>query len=220
MSRGFACVACLPARQATSTHRSEKELGCLRYFNKMKLLLHVCCAPCMIHPLEELKRQGFEVSAIFYNPNIHPFSEYERRRGAIARLIKEANSALEIFYPEYDPADFFEKINFREPRQERCRICWQLRLGRSAQAAKERGCEYFSTTLLVSPYQDQESLKEIGERAGEEAGVRFHAQDFRQGFKEAHAYARGIGLYCQKYCGCLYSQVERFNEKKKKWERR
>ncbi|MDO8661976.1 MAG: epoxyqueuosine reductase QueH [Candidatus Omnitrophota bacterium] len=171
----------------------------------MKLLLHTCCAPCLIYPLEKLSLEGFKVTGFFYNPNIHPLAEYIKRREALAVL----GSAIEIIYPEYSPRDFFRAVNLQEAAPERCVLCWRLRLKKTAQAAKGSGFQYFTTTLLVSPYQDQELLKKIGSEVGKEEGVEFYYADFRPGFRQAHNEARAKGVYCQKYCGCIYSGIER-----------
>ena len=173
----------------------------------MKLLLHVCCAPCMIYPLEQLRGKEFEVSGFFYNPNIHPFAEYKNRREALEKLSKA--SACEVIYPDYLPQEFFQAVNLEEKVPERCAICWRLRLKQTAKTAKEKGFSHFSTTLLVSPYQDQDLLKKIGEEVAQEEGLSFYYEDFRPGFRQAHNKAHAQGIYCQKYCGCIYSEIER-----------
>ncbi|MFA5114586.1 MAG: epoxyqueuosine reductase QueH [Candidatus Omnitrophota bacterium] len=173
----------------------------------MKLLLHVCCAPCLIYPLEKLREGGFEVTGFFYNPNIHPFAEYRSRRQAVEGYAKDIG--VEVWYPEYQPEEFFRLVNLKEANPGRCRICWRLRLGETAKTAEEKGFSHFSTTLLVSPYQDQEPLKKIGSEATGESAVEFYYEDFRQGFRKAHDEARAKGIYCQKYCGCIYSEMER-----------
>jgi hypothetical protein len=172
----------------------------------MKLLLHICCAPCLIYPLERLKAQGFEVTGFFYNPNIHPFGEYKNRRQAVEDYAKD--SGIEVIYPDYQPQEFFRAVNLKETAPLRCLICWRLRLKKTAQAAKEKGFNYFSTTLLVSPYQDQEPLKEIGSEIAIEEGIVFYYEDFRPGFRMAHDKAHAAGIYCQKYCGCIYGEIE------------
>jgi hypothetical protein len=179
----------------------------------MKLLLHTCCAPCLIYPLKRLRGQGFEVSGFFYNPNVHPLSEYQSRKQAVADFSKSI--AVAIDYPEYHPEEFFQAVNLKEAPPERCALCWSLRLKATAQAAKEKGCDYFSTTLLVSPYQDQELLKKIGNdiAAGEEIG--FYYEDFRPGFRKAHEEVKAKGIYCQKYCGCIYSMKPRCRKSEK-----
>ncbi len=177
----------------------------------MNVLLHTCCAPCLIYPLEKLKQEGFLVTGFFYNPNIHPFAEYTRRKEALMVLAL----GVEIIYPEYSPREFFNAVNLKEEAPGRCALCWQSRLKKTAQAAKVRGFEYFTTTLLVSPYQDQELLKKIGNEVALEEGVKFYYADFRPGFRKAHDEAKAKGVYCQRYCGCIYSEIERERSKKK-----
>lgn len=173
----------------------------------MKLLLHTCCAPCLIYPLERLRDEGFAVAGFFYNPNVHPFSEYKNRKQAVDNFSKVAK--INIDYPEYNPAEFFQAVNQKEASPERCCICWSLRLKKTAQIAKDQGFDFFSTTLLVSPYQDLEKLKIIGNDSAQDAGIKFYFEDFRPGFKKAHDEAKAKDIYCQKYCGCVYSEIER-----------
>ncbi len=173
----------------------------------MKLLLQTCCAPCLVYPLERLREKGFEVTGFFYNPNIHPFSEYNNRRLAVEDYSRKAS--VEIIYPEYEPKEYFRAVNMMEERLERCPICWYQRLKMTAQTAKKMGFTHFSSTLLVSPYQDQESLSKIGSDVAGPRSLKFYYEDFRPGFRKAHDEARAGGIYSQKYCGCIYSEIER-----------
>ena len=175
----------------------------------MRLLIHICCAPCLIHPLEVLRLKGLEVCGLFYNPNIHPILEYNERKKAVINL----NPGIEVIYPDYLPQEFFRAVNLKEDALVRCAVCWKLRLRKTARLAREKGFKYFSTTLLVSPYQDHEVLKRIGDEAAREEGVEFYYADFRPGFRKAHDEAKGKGIYTQKYCGCIYSEIERYNKK-------
>lgn len=172
------------------------------------VLLHICCAPCLIHPLQRLREEGFQVSGFFYNPNIHPFAEYKARRRSVEDYTGKA--FLETGYPEYAPEEFFRAANMREEKNERCLVCWERRLRMTAQTAAQRGFSHFSTTLLVSPYQDGGELRRIGFEIAADEGVEFFDEDFRPGFRAAHAQARAQGMYCQKYCGCIYSEIERY----------
>ncbi len=176
-------------------------------------MLHVCCAPCLIHPFKSLTEQGFRVEGFFYNPNIYPSDEYSRRLEAVKLFSGDAQVGMT--YADYLPAEFDRAIGSSIQAPERCRKCWGLRMRRTAGYARDNGFDAFTSTLLVSPYQDQEALKAIGESAAGEAGVRFHYEDFRPGFRQAHAQAREMGIYCQKYCGCSYSRLERESRKKK-----
>ena len=177
----------------------------------MKLLLHTCCAPCLIYPLERLREKKFAVTGLFYNPNIHPLSEYNNRRKAVEDFSQRVN--LEMIYPEYVPSEFFGETNLKESSPERCSICWHLRLKKTAKEAKEKEFDSFSTTLLVSPYQDQELLHKIGGNIAGEEGIEFYYEDFRPGFRKAHDEAKAQGIYCQKYCGCIYSMKPRLTER-------
>ncbi|MCM8795752.1 MAG: epoxyqueuosine reductase QueH [Candidatus Omnitrophica bacterium] len=173
----------------------------------MRILLHICCGPCLIYPLKQLRAKGFTVEGFFYNPNIHPPAEYSRRKEALQYLIKTLDTPMS--YPEYKPLDFFSAIKSNKNKPQRCSVCWYLRLKRTAKEAKDRGFNFFSSTLLVSPYQDQEILKGIGRAVSEEERINFYYEDFRVGFRAAHAQAKAMGIYCQNYCGCIYSKQER-----------
>lgn len=181
----------------------------------MKLLLHTCCAPCLIYPLERLKEKGFSVEGFFYNPNIHPFAEYENRKRAIIDFVNKI-SKIDITYSEYFPEEYFRSINLKEKTGERCSLCWLLRLKETAKRAKENGFDAFSTTLLVSPYQNQELLKRIGEDVAKDCKIEFYYEDFRPGFRKARDLAKSHGIYCQRYCGCIYSEVERCRKSEKR----
>jgi epoxyqueuosine reductase len=178
----------------------------------MKILLHTCCGPCLLAPLEELRKQDFSVTGFFYNPNIHPFTEYQNRKKAVEDLAVKKKA--EVIFPDYDLEDYFRAVVGQEKPSERCPICWRMRLKAAAKKAKALGMDYFTTTLLVSPYQDQDILKALGEETAKEEGVKFFYQDFRPLFRKAHDEAKSLGIYCQKYCGCVYSERERYERVK------
>lgn len=180
----------------------------------MKLLLHTCCAPCLIYPLKQLQKEGFEVAGFFYNPNIHPLEEYNRRKEAV--MEHAALAGLEVFYPDYQPDEFLRVVGKDAVFPHRCPVCWELRLKNTALEAKRLGFTHFSTTLLVSPYQDQDLLRGIGESLEEEENVNFYCADFRPGFHLAHNQAKAQGIYCQKYCGCMFSEQERCQKSAKR----
>lgn len=150
------------------------------------------------------------MTGFFYNPNIHPFTEYQKRKDALTQVHKK--TGIDIIYFDYAPQEYFHKINLKEDKSERCVICWRLRLKKAAEFAKQKGFDYFSTTLLVSPYQEHELLKDIGTQVAKEENVIFYYEDFRPGFRKAQEEARAQGLYMQNYCGCLYSEMERYNK--------
>jgi predicted adenine nucleotide alpha hydrolase (AANH) superfamily ATPase len=161
----------------------------------------------LIYPLEQLRTKGFEVVAFFYNPNIHPQEEYSHRRQECEKLAERMG--VEILAPEYIPSQYYEAVAGKEKNTERCSLCWAMRLKATAKKAKDLKFTHFSTTLLVSPYQDQGLLEKIGRAAGGVEGVEFLYEDFRPGFRKAHEQAKAQGIYCQKYCGCSYSLEER-----------
>lgn len=170
----------------------------------MKILLHTCCAPCLIYPAGKLKKEGNSVTGFFYNPNIFPPGEYKKRRMALIGLTAN-NDSWEVIYPEYIPSQFSYAIKDNIERPGRCAVCFSLRLEKTAQFAKEKGFAAFSTTLLVSPYQDASLIKSIGERISRERQIDFYYENFRPGFSKAHKEAKNKGIYCQNYCGCSYS---------------
>lgn len=169
----------------------------------MEILLHICCGPCLIYPFSRLKDRGFKIKGFFYNPNLYPGEEYGRRKEALEVLSKDLQ--LELECSEYQESDFSQAIKDKENIPQRCVICWSLRLKRTAEHAREKAIPFFSTTLLVSPYQNHQMLKQLGEEIAQETGVDFYYEDFRVGFRQAYKEAKAKGLYLQKYCGCKYS---------------
>ena len=179
----------------------------------MKLLLHVCCAPCAIYPAAEAKREKRSVTGFFCNSNIHPNPEYIKRKKEAEKYFR--SEKLEIVFGEYDAGNFFKSAGNRTPPA-RCEKCWDMRLSEAASFAKKNGFTAFTTTLLGSPYQDHEALKKICERLSKEKSVDFYYTDYRKGFKDAHDIAREKGIYCQNYCGCVFSMVEKEVARRKK----
>jgi len=175
-----------------------------------RVLLHACCGPCLIHPAEDLRAGGVEPTALFYNPNIQPYQEYVKRRDAAAEAAEALGVEL-ITLDEYDLAGFLRGVVFRE--EQRCRICYHQRLSRAASVAKRGGFDAFTTTLSVSPTQSPELIQQVGEAVSAETGVAFLYRDWRPGYSAAAARSRELGLYRQQYCGCIYSEYERFGPK-------
>ncbi len=161
-----------------------------------------------------MRENDISVTGFFYNPNVHPISEYNARKQAMEEYNK--TDKLEVIYPDYAPDEFFQEVEFNEDAPGRCSLCWGLRIQKTAAFAKKGGFDYFSTTLLVSPYQDQDSLKNIGNGIAEKEGINFYYDDFRAGFRQAHNEAHALGIYCQKYCGCRYSEMERCRQSQKR----
>ncbi|MCK5472134.1 epoxyqueuosine reductase QueH [Candidatus Gracilibacteria bacterium] len=173
---------------------------------KPKLLLHSCCAPCLTHPLEEL-RKDFEVTIFFYNPNIHPHEEYEMR---LAEAKKYCNGKCEIIEEEYDSKRWFNLTRGLEnepERGKRCQICYEMRLAKTAEVAVERNFHVFATTLSISPHKNAKWLNEIGEQLAEKFGIKHLTADWkkRDGFKKSLTLSRTANLHRQNYCGCAYS---------------
>ena len=175
----------------------------------MKLLLHTCCAPCSVYCIKSLRKEGIEPVVYWFNPNIHPYVEYKTRRDTL----KEYTASIgvqAIFDENYGLKDFCK--NVINDLENRCvKYCYRVRLEQTAKYAKENGYDTFSTTLLIRPYQNNEALKKIGEEMAEKYGLIFLYRDFRPGFRQGQAEARELGLYMQKYCGCIFSEESRYN---------
>ncbi|KPJ50773.1 MAG: hypothetical protein AMJ41_00860 [candidate division Zixibacteria bacterium DG_27] len=181
----------------------------------MKILLHICCAPCAIYPFRKLTSDGYQVAGFWYNPNVHPYTEYLNRLNSVKLL--EQLYGWEIEYlDEYDLEKFLKAVSDNPEVGIRCRQCYRMRLEKTAEFTKSSGIDLFTTTLSVSPYQDHKLIKEQGERAAQKFGVRFLYEDFTPGYREAHQEAKEKGLHMQKYCGCIYSERERYDKKAQK----
>ena len=176
----------------------------------MKALIHICCAPCLIAPLEALRAEGMTLAGIFYNPNIHPFLEFRKRIKAL-RVFLEADRLPVEIDDEYGLDRFVREV-YDPGRERRCENCYTLRLRRTARRAREQGFEAFTTTLLVSPHQDHDRVREVGERMAKETGTSFLYRDFRALHEHAHEVARRRRLYVQQYCGCCFSEYERYRD--------
>jgi predicted adenine nucleotide alpha hydrolase (AANH) superfamily ATPase len=173
----------------------------------MKLLMHICCAPCVTYPLAAAKQQGISVTGFWFNPNIHPFTEYRNRLEALRRL--QLLWKLDIMYTElYGLKEYLRNVVGHE--ENRCAYCYTVRLEETARKAKESGMDAFTTSLLVSPYQKFDSITAIGKEMQSRYNIAFHAEDFRPGFREGRRIAKELALYRQKYCGCIYSEMERY----------
>lgn len=170
-----------------------------------RLLLHTCCGPCFFGSFEGLKDEKFKITSYFYNPNIQPKEEWEKR---LQNLQIAAEGKTEgVITENYDPENHVQAIIGKEDEfPKRCLDCYRLRLKKTAQKAKEEGFDLFSTTLLISPYQQHDALRGIGDEVGKEFGVSFYYKDLRPYFKEGQEIAKEKCIYRQKYCGCLYSK--------------
>ncbi|TYO97943.1 epoxyqueuosine reductase QueH [Desulfallas thermosapovorans] len=175
----------------------------------MKILLHTCCGPCTIYPLKQLRSENHEVYGYFCNPNIHPYTEWQRRKETLLDYARSNNLQV-IVNDDYDLEGYLREVVHRE--SVRCRYCYIMRLRQTAQVARHGKFDAFSTTLLVSPFQKHDLIAEIGRAVGEEAGVPFYYHDFRSGFREATELSRSLNMYRQQYCGCIYSERERYDK--------
>ncbi len=183
----------------------------------MKLLLHVCCAPCSTFTLGRLRENNIDVSGYFYNPNIHPYREFRKRMATLRDFAKEKNFQIKM-ETEYGLTEYLRKVVFHE--KERCPICYDMRLERAAIQAAESGADAFSSTLLYSRYQNHEVIKSIGQKMAAKHGVEFYYDDFREGWQDGIDEAIALDLYRQPYCGCIYSEQERYDKKLQKKMRR
>jgi predicted adenine nucleotide alpha hydrolase (AANH) superfamily ATPase len=177
----------------------------------MELLLHICCAPCATYGSERFRELGYSIHGFFHNPNIHPFSEYRRRLDTLRRFCLEEDITL-LVSDGYDPEGYLRAI--LTDFDNRCRICYRLRLGETAIQAKKLGIPCFATTLSISPYQDRELLRREGQEAAGRHGVEFVYEDLRPGFRRSVDESRRLGLYRQGYCGCLFSEKERYEKRR------
>lgn len=168
----------------------------------MKLLMHMCCAPCAVYPVDSLLEEGMEIEGLFYNPNIHPIEEYERRRENVS--IFSGLYDLKVSYIE----DFRQKDweEFTGSDHERCSMCYGIRMEKTAKYAADNGYDAFTTSLLVSPYQKLDLIVELAEKYAKLYNINFLYKDFRTGFRLGQQKARDLGLYRQKYCGCIISK--------------
>jgi len=175
-----------------------------------KVLLHTCCAPCSTYVIKRLKEEGYEdITSYWYNINIHPYTEYKARLEALVEYTKLLNIPL-IIEADYGIRQFTRAVI--EDIDKRCGFCYRSRLEKTVKYAKEHGYDSFTTTLLVSPYQKHEVIKQIAEELAKEYEIEFIYIDFREGFREGQQIARDAGLYMQKYCGCIYSEEDRYRK--------
>ncbi|MBE7057854.1 MAG: epoxyqueuosine reductase QueH [Ruminococcaceae bacterium] len=166
------------------------------------VLLHICCGPCSLYCIDELNTEfRGEITGYYANPNIHPYDEFMRRKGSTA----EACRAKDIPLITEDIYDIQRWKAFKSSCAERCEMCYTVRAELSAKKAAELGFEYYTSTLFVSPYQNHFLMKEIFDREGKKYGVKFLYKDFRDGFRTGQMQAKELGLYRQKYCGCIKS---------------
>lgn len=176
---------------------------------KGSLLMHICCAPCLAPPLPDLKEEYCTVG-FFYNPNIQPFSEYRRRLEAVKGFTEEKGLRV-IYRDEYNPEHFIRNaVDSGMEHGKRCMACYRDRLVSTVEEAKELGVDRFSSTLLSSPYQIHEVIAELGKEIADDHGLTFHEYEVREDYGEGVKEVREMGLHVQNYCGCIFSERDRF----------
>ena len=178
----------------------------------MKTLMHICCAPCANQPIEVLRTDGIEVTGFWYNPNIHPVTEYRARRNCLEEYAKTIELPL-IMKNDYALRPFVRMV--AGDIAHRCGKCYEMRLFETARQAAEGGFDSFTSSLFISPYQNHELMRSVAEQAAHQYGVKFLYRDFRPYFKAGQEKARELEMYIQKYCGCVFSEQERYLKPKK-----
>ncbi|MCF6158201.1 MAG: epoxyqueuosine reductase QueH [wastewater metagenome] len=175
----------------------------------MNLLLHICCACCLCAPLNGLRKEGFLVTGLFYNPNIHPLLEFRKRIKAL-RVFQESDPISVIYHEEYGVREYLRNVNYEA--NNRCSDCYAMRLKFTALYAKKNGFDAFTSTMLFSTYQDHEQLKTISENVSKEYEIGFVYRDYRHLSECSHEMAKKKMIYRQGYCGCIFSEYERYKD--------
>lgn len=173
----------------------------------MNTLMHICCAPCSYMCIETLRSENINITGFWYNPNIHPFQEYKARRDTLIMHAKNVNMPL-VTVDDYGLREFVRLVY--PNLEDRCGKCYDIRLEKAAKYAAENGFDSFTTSLLISPYQRHEVIISVAQEKAKKYGVEFLYRDFRPYFREGQRKARGAGYYMQKYCGCVFSEEERY----------
>lgn len=185
----------------------------------MRILLHICCANCAIYPVKSLREEGHYLTGFWFNPNIHPYGEYRLRLDSLRSFTAQNN--IDMIYDEYEPVEFLKMFNpsvtdlsrinpdVIPQHPERCKSCYSLRLEKTASKAAKYKFDAFTTTLLISPYQNFDGVTAIGREFADKYNVEFYLRDFRPDFRKAMAVSKELNFYRQKYCGCIYSREER-----------
>lgn len=173
----------------------------------MKLLMHICCGPCTIYPLKALRTHGHDVTGLFYNPNIHPYLEYARRKQTLQDYAEKI--LLNVIWTEGYPLEDFLRHVAENP-DKRCIYCLTDRLKFTAELARKENFDAFTSTLLYSRFQQHDLIRETGENLSRQMGIPFFYEDFRGGWNEGVRISKEMEMYRQPYCGCVYSEKERF----------
>lgn len=173
----------------------------------MDILLHVCCANCAIFPVKMLRQQHHQITGYFFNHNIHPYQEFKRRLDTVKEYAGLVDLPM-IYSEEYRLEEFLSQV--ADQPEKRCDYCYRSRMAATAQMAAEQGFDGFSTSLLYSRYQQHESIRQFGEELASDLDLVFVYDDFRNGWNEGIAVSKSMGLYRQQYCGCIYSEKDRY----------
>lgn len=174
----------------------------------MKILMHICCAPCATFPVEELQKEGITVDGLFYNPNIHPYEEFKRREEQVRKLGDIYKMKIH-FMPDYKQ-EIWENIKGND--KNRCSMCYNMRLQRLFKFAAMEKYDAVTSSLLISPYQNHEEIKDLCDKYSDKFGVDFLYRDFRPGYRKGQEKAKEHGFYRQRYCGCMLSLLETLEE--------
>ena len=191
----------------------------------MKLLLHMCCGPCSCYPVKKLREKGSEPTGYFFNPNIQPHQEWKQRLQTAKEFAQKVN--MKIYTVEqYQLRDFLSRVfksvsdedsfKFNDGYHARCRICYAWRLYETAKFAVENDFDSFTSTLFYSIYQNHELMKSIAEKFAEQINIKFYYEDFRVGWQNGIDISHELNLYRQNYCGCIFSEEERFSKEIRK----
>ena len=171
------------------------------------VLVHSCCAHCAAYPIDYWRQQGYEVSVLWYNPNIHPYTEHQHRLEAMKSLAQQVDLPV-IVNEGYDIIDYFRQVAGHE--SQRCQYCFRLRLSKTVEVAHQMGFNAFTTTLLISPHQKHDLLHEVGNELAREKGIDFLYIDLRKRYSDSRRMTKPLNLHRQQYCGCVYSEWERY----------
>lgn len=174
--------------------------------------MHICCSNCSIYPLQNLLAKGIDIRGLWFNPNIHPYTEYAKRLDSLRKLQKLWSLDVE-YIDRYPLEEFLGAVVNRGTN--RCAVCYAIRLDKTAETAKRMQFDGFTTSLLVSPYQKFAIIEDVGKEMAKKHGIAFYAEDFRKGWQTSKSLSTELDLYRQKYCGCIYSEMERYRKKEK-----
>lgn len=192
----------------------------------MNLLLHMCCGPCACYPVEQLRKEGHQLTGYFFNPNIHPYKEFRHRLTTAEEFAQKVNLPL-VTDNKYQLREFLQKALTIEKNTDglnldnrRCRMCYAWRLHEAALYAKEHHFDAFTSTLFVSPYQNHAMMKDVAEKIAKATDIPFYYEDFRPGYERGVDISLELELYRQPYCGCIFSEEERYSNSFKKKRRK